>query len=351
MKGSRDMSMMLKEIHQQPEALARMFDKESDNAGKIAARAREMNPAFFCLVARGSSDNAALYGKYLFEGRLGIPSSLAAPSVSTVYKKQIDFSRGVVIGISQSGEAPDIVEVLSSAKKSGAYTVGITNTEGSPIAKAADDVLFLRAGREKGLAATKTYTTQLLAMMMIAAFFSNDKKMIRAIQSLPESIEKAFTLEDRIRTMSERYRYMQQCVIIGRGYDYCTVKEAALKFMETCYVVAQPFSTADFMHGPIAVAGDGFPTFVSVPSGKMSARLTELCSQLQEKNLETIVISPLKKALRTATMAVELPASVIEAVSPAVSIVPFQYFACFLSRARGLDPDHPRFLSKVTRTL
>jgi len=345
------MSWMLKEIHQQPEALDRMFRREKDNIARIARRAGESDPAFFMLVARGSSDNAAIYGKYLFEAHSGVPCVLAAPSVVTVYGKRPAMGRGVVIGISQSGEAPDIVEVLRSASRAGAYTVGITNTEGSLITGAADDVIFLRAGKEKGLAATKTYTTQLLAMMMLSASYMNDAKLMSAIEKLPAAVEKTFSLQDRIKGISERYRYMEQCVIIGRGFNYSTVREAALKFMETCYVVAQPFSTADFMHGPIAVADSGFPTFMCIPPGKMAPQLTELTARLSGQKLETIVVSSLKKALKHATLGIELPVAVNEMLSPAVAIVPFQYFACFLSGVRGLDPDHPRFLSKVTRTL
>ena len=345
------MSWMLKEIHEQPAALDRLLARETGNINKIAGRIRAHDPALFVLAARGSSDNAALFAKYLFESHLGIPAELAAPSVVSVYKKKPNLARGVVIGISQSGESPDILETLQAAKDTGAYTVAVTNTAGSPISAVAHDTINLCAGKEKGLAATKTYTTQLLAMMLLSASLADDSAMTARINKLPAAVNVMLSTEAPIAELSQRYRYMDHCVIIGRGYNYSTVKEAALKLMETCYVVAQPFSTADFLHGPIAIAGAGFPTFVCVPKGKMAKPLTTLCRELRGKALETIIVSPLPETLKLATRSIRIPVDVDEMLSPLVNIIPFQFFACHLSAARGLDPDKPRFLRKVTRTL
>ncbi len=345
------MSWMLKEIHEQPDAMSRFYDKESGAIKAIAQKAKGLNISHIMIVARGSSDNAARYGKYIFESHLGIPTILAAPSIVTVYGKQLKLGKGVVIGISQSGQAPDIVRVIKSARQSGAYTVGITNTKGSPLAKAADDAIMLRVGKEKGLAATKTYTAQLMSLMLFAAFFSGDSKLLAAIRDLPAAMMQTLAAREQVEEIVERYRYMEQCVLIGRGFNYSTVQEAALKFMETCYIVAHPFSTADFMHGPIAIAGTGFPVFICIPQGKTTKQLNEVCSGLNKKQLETIVVSPLKSSLSLGTQSIRIPVRTSEILSPIVNIIPFQFFACFLSRVKGLDPDNPRFLKKVTRTL
>jgi glucosamine--fructose-6-phosphate aminotransferase (isomerizing) len=344
------MSNMLNEIREQPQALAKLLDSETKNVAAIAARIRKHDPALFEMAARGSSDNAATYGKYLFEYANGLPCSLTAPSIHTVYGRHPRMKSAVVIGISQSGEGTDINESLSSARKTGAYTIAITNTPGSAITRAAHDVILLRAGLEKGLAATKTYTCELLALMMLSGNLSGDKKFLDGLARAPERMNKMLALENFITALSERYRYMDRCVIIGRGFNYSTVREAALKLMETSYVVAQPFSTADFQHGPIAMTCAGFPTFVCVPSGKMAAPLHQLCLELREKELETVIVSSRRATLKIASKAISVPIDTDEMVSPLFYIVPFQFFANALAHARGIDPDHPRFLKKVTQT-
>ncbi len=345
------MGKMISEIKEQPAALERLLKGESRNIGKIADRIRRLDPAFFSIAARGSSDNAATFGKYLIECENGLTCSLAAPSVHTVYKKKIDMRRGVVIGVSQSGEGDDINETLRLARDSGAYTIGITNTPGSAMAAVADDVILLRAGLEKGLAATKTYTCQLMAMMMLSASLAGDSALLAVLDGVPDAVNETLAVESRVREITERYRYMERCVIIGRGFNYATVKEAALKLMETSYVVAQPFSTADFMHGPIAMTGAGFPAFVCAPSGRMAAPIRKLCGELRDKQLETVIASSNPATLKLASKAIRMPIDCDELVSPILYIVPFQFFANLLSVARGLDPDNPRFLKKVTKTL
>lgn len=344
------MSQMLTEIREQPAALERLWNKERKNIRAIAEKIRRRDPALFSLAARGSSDNAATYGKYLFEYANGMECSLAAPSIYTVYKRRTDLKRGVVIGISQSGEGTDINEVLATARKSGAYTIGITNSSGSAITDCADDIIFLNAGLEKGLAATKTYTCQLLALMMLSGELNRDEKFLGSVAELPELLNKTLSIEPSITALSERYRYMDHCVIIGRGFNYATVKEAALKLMETSYVVAQPFSTADFLHGPIAMTGAGFPTFICVPEGRMAASLHKLCAELREKQLETVIVSTRPATMKLASKSVRIPVKTSEILSPILYIAPFQFFANALSKSKGIDPDHPRFLEKVTRT-
>lgn len=343
-------SHMLREIHEQPDALEKTMRLEQGNVRSIVEAVRKKNPAFVMFVARGSSDNAATYGKYLFEYLNGIPVVLSAPSIVTVYKRRLRLDKGLVIGISQSGEGTDINESMADARKAGAFTIGITNHGKSTLAKTTEAVITLRAGLEKGLAATKTYTAQLLSLMMLSGFLADDRKFLEALRAVPAQCARLLELESTISDLSERYRYMEHCVIIGRGFNYATVKEAALKLMETSYVVAQPFSTADFLHGPIALTGVGFPTFVCAAPGKMLTGITDLLKSLQDKSVETVVFSSDRKALALASKPVSIAARVDETVSPIYYIVPFQFLAHYLALAKGIDPDNPRFLKKVTKT-
>lgn len=343
--------LMLKEIREQPEALARTLRHEKKNVSAIARHIAAMKPRFIMLVARGTSDNAAMYAKYLFEGMNGLPSLLAAPSIITVYKSKLDLAGSVVLGISQSGEGTDINEVLSYARSCGAFTVGMTNTDGSAMTRAAEANIILRAGKEKALAATKTYTAELLALMMLSAALRGGADPFAALESIPEKLEKTLAVEPRVREIASRFRFMERCVIIGRGYNYGTVREAALKLMETGYVVAQPFSTADFMHGPIAMTGAGFPVFVCAPAGRLAAPVRALTADLTARDVETIVMSSDRSTLKHAAVPVPMPLSPPEYISPILYIVPFQYLACFVSLTKGINPDNPRYLKKVTRTL
>lgn len=341
--------IMLKEIHEQPAALDKTLRLEAKNVLDIAARVRAFAPEFIMLVARGTSDNAATYAKYLFECVNGIPCSLAAPSIFTVYGKSIRLKRSVVIGISQSGEGTDINEVLTDARRQGAFTIAVTNSSTSGITKAAEHTIMLRAGKENALAATKTYTCELLSLMMLSEAMRGAKDFAR-LNKIPDEIQKTLGLEGCIRDLSCRYRYMAHCVIIGRGFNYCTIQEAALKMMETSYVVAQPFSTADFMHGPIAMTGEGFPVFIAAAPGAMAEPIRKLTADLTGRQVETVVLSSQSATLEKAAIPICMEVNPPEQWSPIHYIVPFQFLACFISISKGLDPDNPRFLKKVTRT-
>ena len=342
---------MLREIHEQPQALEKTLKGEAKNIRALAARINDMGPRFIMLVARGTSDNAATYAKYLLEGVNGIPCLLAAPSLITVYRRRIDLKGSVVLGISQSGEGTDINQVLAHGRSQGALTVGITNSAKSAITEMSDAVIRLRAGREKALAATKTYTAQLLSIMMLSAALKGGKDPFADLDPVPDLVSKTLNTESRVREIAPRYRYMEHCVIIGRGFNYGTVKEVALKLMETSYVVAQPFSTADFMHGPIAMAGPGFPVFVCAASGRMAVPVRNLITGLAQRQVETLVVAASKAALRDAAVPVPMPVNPGETVSPILYIVPFQFLACFIAQTKGIDPDSPRFLQKVTKTI
>ncbi|MFN0109636.1 MAG: SIS domain-containing protein [Blastocatellia bacterium] len=345
------MSLMLSEIEQQPAAIEQTIKRESKKIERFAAQLRKNRPRLIVLVARGSSDNAALFGRYLLELTTGIPVSLAAPAVHTLYKAKLDLRDALVIGVSQSGEGDDINLTLENAKRSGAMTLAITNEAESTMAKLADETFLIHAGRERSVAATKTYTGQLLIFHLLArAIGGNKAAKEMEIERIPELAAESLKLKSEIAAMVERYAFMKQCVVVGRGLNYANAYEFAIKLMETCYVVAERFSGADFLHGPIAMVDSGFPVFVFAPSGPTLKGTKELLTKLQGIGAETLAISSEPSVLKAASRGIKMP-RINELLSPIPYVIPAQLFAALLAEAKGLTPDQPRSLSKVTKTV
>lgn len=352
------MSLMLQEIEQQPQALARMIDGCGRQVRELERRFAVERPESIVLAARGTSDNAATFARYLLEILLGIPTSLAAPSISTVYDRTPRRKRTLVVGISQSGESTDTNLYLEKAGAEGAVTLGITNESESSLAKLADEVLNVRVGPEKSVAATKTYTGQLLAIYLLAQALGARIPQA-ALKKLPETAARQLESKERVDALAERYRYMEHAVVAGRGLNYANALELALKLMETSYVVAERFSGADFMHGPLALVEKGFPVFVFALGGPARKGTEKLLARLAEAGAETIVIGPptaARGAAATKRIFLNGEIPVVDGfpedlLTPIPAIVPGQLFAACLSEHKGLDPDHPRMLSKVTRTI
>lgn len=343
---------MLEEIRQQPEALERTLRAELRRIEKFREQLARRKPRLVVLAARGTSDNAALFGRYLIEITTGIPVSLAAPSISTLYQTRIDYRDTLVIALSQSGESTDTNAVLEAARKQNAVTVGITNEPGSSMTRLAEHVFLVRAGKEKSVAATKTYTGQLL-MMYLIAYALGAKLRPADLERTPESVRAALELETEISALAERYRFMHHAVVMARGLNYSNAFEFALKLMETCYLIAERFSSADFQHGPIAMVEQGFPSFLFAPSGVTWTGLYEMMLKLRGLNAEMIVVTDRKNpdACGLATRLICLPEKLPELYTPIPYIVPAQLFAASLAAHKGLDPDKPRTLNKVTKTL
>ncbi len=343
---------MLDEIRQQPAVLARILKTELPRALKFRAVLEKRQPRLIVLAARGTSDNAAQFGRYLLEITTGIPVSLAAPSISTLYGAKIDYRDALVIAISQSGESTDTNFVLEQARKQGALTIGITNEAQSTLAKLAQQVFLVRAGKEKSVAATKTYSGQVLVFYLIALALGGDIR-VSDLEKIPEWTAHALTLEDEIERLSERFRFMEQAVVVGRGLNYANAFEFALKMMETCYVVAERFSSADFLHGPIALVEKNFPLFLFAPSGVTWPSMLEMIHKLCMLKAEMVVVTDQSnRALPPGLPRVlTIPARVPEVFTPIPYVIPAQLFAAYLARQKNLDPDQPRTLSKVTLTL
>jgi len=300
------------------------------------------------LVSRGSSDNAALFGRYLLEVTCGIPVSLSAPAVFSLYKAKLKLDRALVVGVSQSGEGADINAVLESAKNSGAFTLAITNEAHSNMARLADETLLTHAGLEKSVAATKTYTAQMLHFYMLASALA-DKKL--AFEKIPQFTADVLRRRNEIKTLVERYVFMENCVVVGRGMNYGNSYELALKLMETCYVVAERFSSADFFHGPLALVERRFPVIMFAPGGVTRASNIDLLKRLRELSADSLTITNDAEIAALSSRSLRMPEEIDEFLSPIPFVIPAQLFAAFLAEAKGINPDAPRSLSKVTKTI
>ena len=342
-------TLLEREIHQQPGVLTRLLTTESEAVARMAEAIRAAKPRCVLIAARGSSDNAAVYGKYVLGAFAGLPVSLAAPSITTLYGRMPDVQDALVIGISQSGQGEDINEVVRRAREQGALTLGVTNDPESRLAATAEHCIALHAGEEKSLAATKTFSAQLMVMAMLAAHLSDDPALKADLAQIPDWVAHSLALSTGVAARAERYRYMDYCVTLGRGFNYAVAFELALKLKELTYIVATPYSSADFRHGPIAQIWEGFPVLVVAPEGRVLDDMLDLMRDLRERQAELLVISNDQTALDLAHTPLPIPA-VPEWLAPIVAVVPGQLFALGLTQAKGYDVDHPRTLHKVTST-
>jgi glucosamine--fructose-6-phosphate aminotransferase (isomerizing) len=343
-------SQLHTEILEQPAALQRLLDSQSENIKKVAAAILKRPPRFLALAARGTSDNAARYGQYIFGARNRLPVALATPSLFTIYQRPPNLVDALVLGISQSGQSPDICAVVEEGRRQGALTLSITNDQASPLAKLAEYSIDLNAGPERAVAATKTYTTSLLALAMLSVALNGGKDQRRLLGRVPAFVAQALQQAEAVVSAAADYRKDNACVVLGRGYNYATAFEIALKLKELTYVLAEPYSSADFQHGPVALVQNGFLVVAVVPEGKPAAELTIFLSWIRQSGAELVVISPKKEALSLARTPVPMSAGIPEWLSPIVAVTPGQLFAFGLAQARGLDPDKPRGLHKVTLT-
>ncbi len=344
------MSFLQDEIHQQPQILTTLLDRETENVRRIAANLRAQDVKYAIIAARGTSDNAARYGQYLLGAYNRLPVGLATPSLFSVYGEPPRLESGLVVGISQSGQSLDVVAVLEEGRQQGAPTLAITNDPDSPLARQAEYVIPLHAGQERAVAATKTYTAQLAALALLSCALGDDPHRLEALQQVPLAVERVLGREELIAGAVERYRYMETCVVLGRGYNYATAFEIALKLKELNYLVAESYSSADFMHGPIAVVGSGFPAMVVAPSGRMFETMHDFSLKLQSRGAELLIISDQHHLLAKAVTPLPLPEGMPEWLSPITAVVPGQLFALHLTMTRGNDPDQPLGLQKVTVT-
>ena len=339
-----------REILEQPRVLKQLLSEGRQAAEEAATAIKKFGPQWVLIAARGSSDNAARYAQYLLgaHNRLGV--ALAVPSLFTLYDSPPQLSRALTIGISQSGQSPDIVSVLTETRKQGGATLAVTNEPSSPLSQTSDHTLPLLAGQEKAVAATKTYTTELFALAMLSAALEGNPERWAALERVPGWIEEVIQKNSDLSQQSASFLGAQRLVVLGRGFNYSTAFEIALKLKETSYFVAEPYSVADLLHGPVAMIDSGFPVILVAPSGRTLADVPALLTLLEERGAKVLAISDVPEVLSRAQSRIELPAGVPEWLSPIVAVVPGQLFAGALALAAGNNPDRPRGLSKVTMT-
>jgi glucosamine--fructose-6-phosphate aminotransferase (isomerizing) len=351
MFNERQSMSLRSEILEQPAVLGNLVADQMSQVEKIAQAIRRRDISYIFLAARGTSDNAGRYANYLWGAINRMPLALATPSLFTLYQTPPRLKGALVVGISQSGESPDIVSVLAEARGQDCLTLAITNAPASPLACEADYVIDIHCGVESAVAATKTYTGEMMAIAMLAVALSNDHAHTLDLEAVPGWMTQALATEERIVRLAERYRYMDQCVVLGRGYNYCTAFEWSLKLKELTYVVADPYSSADFLHGPIAMVDQGFPVMAVAPGGSVYQTMLELLQRLRNQHAaELLVISDRDEALQLAQSPINLPSEIPEWLTPLVSIVQAQLFSYYLALTKGYDTEKPRSLHKVTRT-
>jgi glucosamine--fructose-6-phosphate aminotransferase (isomerizing) len=340
---------MAADIAEQPDLYGRLIDDHA-RVGDVARQIARRRPRHVLFTARGTSDHAALYASYLTEIRLGIPAGLVSPSAITLYGARPDLRDYLVVGVSQSGGSPDLTEVLRVARAGGATTLAVTNAPASPLAEAAELHLDIAAGHERAVAATKTYTAQLLTLLLLVEAVRADGIVpdgeLTDLRRLPALAAGVLQAGDAAE-IAERYRFAGQIVTTGRGYAYPTAREAALKLMETSYLAALAFSGADLLHGPLAMADADVPVLAVVGSGPGGASMRDVLVRLAERRADLVIVGP-----AAVPGALHLPtAEVDERHAPLLDILPLQHLALSLALARGEDPDAPRSLRKVTTTL
>ena len=343
-------ALMAAEIAEQPAVWRRLVaasGADSDVA-RAAALVREYQPRFVLFVARGTSDHAALYAKYVAEIVHQLPCGLVSPSTMTAYGARPDLTGVLMIGVSQSGGSPDLVQSLEAARSRGALTVAVTNKADSPLATVAQAHVDIQAGPELAVAATKSYTAQLLALHLLFAAIRGDDT--GHIEKLCDAADQLVAGDAAVAGLAQRYRFASSLVTTGRGYSYPTSREAALKLMETCYLSAQAFSGADLLHGPLAMIDPQVPVLAVAADGIGGRAMQQVFPRLAEQQADVFCVGT-ADAVAAADAGVVLPAGVAEELSPLLEIIPFQQLSQHLAVARGGDPDAPRGLRKVTETL
>ena len=342
-------ALMTAEIAEQPDSLARLLEpgpmaQARHLAGTIMAR----DPRFVLLAARGTSDHAALYAKYLIEVHLGLPAGLASPSTITAYGARPELSDVLLLTVSQSGTSLDLIETVSTARAGGATTLAVTNSPDSELACAAEFHFDALAGPEICVAATKSYSAQLLSLwLIIEGMLGRDGAAAHAVPAAAASLVER---RDEVAGLASRYRFTDRLVTTARGYSYATAREAALKLMETSYVGAHAFSGADLLHGPLAMIDHDNPVLAVVPDGRGADAMRPVLDRLAERGADVAVFGG-SQSTHLGTIGFDVGCGPLaEDLHPVVDIIPLQQLALEMALARGYDPDAPRGLTKQTST-
>lgn len=341
-------SLLLSEINEQPGAVERLVTAEASHVAEMGGQLHDQGFNYILIAARGTSDNAARYGQYLFGSLNRLPVALAAPSLFTLYQQPPRLAGALVIGISQSGQSPDIVSVLQEARRQAVPSIAITNDPSSPLAEAAEHVIALQVGEERSVAATKTYTAQLTALALLGLGLAGKLDQGELLAGVPEVMERALQAEPQARQSAAKLADSDRAIVIGRGFNYATAHEISLKCKELAYILAEPYSSADFRHGPIAMVETDFPVLLVTMGETFRQDLAALDASLRDRGVQPIVLGD--QPFSDSSMHIPVPHSLPEWLTPLAAILPGQLLAYHLAMARGFDPDQPRVIRKVTLT-
>ncbi len=336
--------LMLQEARQTPQVIRRQRRENADAVARLVAALRGRRPPYAVTVARGSSDHACTVLKYALETQLALPVASLGPSVHTLYGTRLDLRGALVIAVSQSGASPDVVETVRMAREVGAVTVALVNVEDSDLAQAAEFTLPLRCGEEKAVAATKSYLASLTAFLPVVAELGSDPALQQALDQLPEVLTRTLELERAASDLAERYRFAENLLVLARGLHFGVAQEAALKLKETCGVHAEAYSAAEFSHGPKRLLAEGLPLLGFAPVDAAQSATEQAYRDLQSAGADLRTIGPASGSSLTT------PSSGHALTDPVASALAFYLFAGHLALHKGLDPDAPPLLSKVTKT-
>ena len=339
-----------RELREQPEALQRLLDRQRGEAERIGRLFRRVDVQYILIASRGSSSNAARYAQYLLGRAHRVPVSFATPSLFTLYGQPPRLDGALVVGISQSGESPDVVEVLAEARRQGRPTVALTNRPASPLGAAADEVLALEAGDEQAVAATKTYLNSLGAVALLFGTATGDSRALDELACMPGRVEEQLERSWRDVEAVDRLGELTGGTVVSRGVNYCTAFETALKIRELSGLLFEAYSAADLLHGPVAAIGEGWPVLAVAPTGPALAELATAVAEIARRGARIVAVSDDSGLLAGATVALPLVQGVPEWLSPLTAVIPGQLAAMRIARLRGVDLDHPLGLQKVTLT-
>jgi glutamine---fructose-6-phosphate transaminase (isomerizing) len=341
--------MFLREIREQPEALVRLLQHERAYSA-VAAAINERAPTLVRLVGHGSSDNAATYGVYAFGLLPNVTASRDSISLSVYYGAAVDFRESVVLALSQSGRTPDVVEYVQHARKRGALTIALTNGASTELDDAADATLPLAAGPEEAVAATKTYVNQLAALALLAGAVAGRRdETAEALRRTADLLSRSlFPLEAHVRGVATSFAYVGRMYVIGRGLEFATAREVALKLTETCRIAAEPLTATDLAHGPVAALDELFPVWTIASADKTLPAVVEAARRVREAGAVIVATGSAASEVDGAAHTLPVPLAPDPLFAPLLSVVPGQLFAAALAQSKGLDADRPERLSKVT---
>ncbi|ADV66198.1 SIS domain-containing protein [Deinococcus maricopensis] len=340
--------LMLTEARQTPQVIERQLRENQGAVRAVAQAIRERQPAFAVTVARGSSDHACTVLKYALETTLGLPVASGHPSVHTLYGATLRLGGALVIAVSQSGASPDVVETVRMARQGGALTVALVNVEDSDLARTAEFVLPLHAGEERAVAATKSYLASLTALLPVLADLTGDEALTRALEGLPDVLTRTLTLEADAADRAERYRYAESLITLARGIPFGVAQEAALKLKETSGIHAEAYSAAEFSHGPKRLVHEGVPLLAFTGADAAGEAARRAYADLMESGADLLALGTGEAP--SGARHLKVPATGHALTDPVADALAFYLFAAHLALHRGLNPDAPPMLSKVTKT-